>query len=111
KTRSMASRMSLAAAAVVLMGVLGFVIIQVDEGGGNPLASIRVQEHLSNGTPAAGREIDKPRENSKSFWSKIDGGGEELEKLQEETRSLRAGELASADQLARNRQMAERRAN
>ena len=54
KTRSLASRVILAAAAVVLMGVLGFVIIQVDQGGLNSTEQVVIAGH----TGAVRRAID-----------------------------------------------------
>jgi hypothetical protein len=93
KTRSVAARVILAAAAVVLMGVLGFVIIQVDQDGGEVFKQVRIQQSLSNGvdgTPVAKAGAAWADPSSGLGGGRISGAIE------------RRPELASADQLARN---------
>jgi hypothetical protein len=122
KTRSMASRLILAAAAVVLMGVLGFVIIQVDEGGMTLLEGIgkkteedAVQKARSTPAPMASATAS-PR-----FWTDPNlgiGGLPPLDGVPSsgrgrvggsfERKESMAGELASADQLAKIREERER---
>ncbi len=78
--RSMASRVILSAAAVVLMGILGFVLVQVDQGGDVEFANTKVARVQHDGRP----EAEKLAKNLE------DAPRSEVEELMERKPSTRA---------------------
>ena len=92
--RSLASRMILSAAAVVLMGVLGFVLVQVDQGEGiEGIGNVVLSRKAP--VPAAVEESEKLEKSVQHRYKSVEGS------------SVR-DELASADRLAESREMKQR---
>jgi hypothetical protein len=96
KTRSLASRVILAAAAVVLVGILGFVLVQADQG---HLMMTTETEALQEETRSmvAGRPVERAYKREGGLRADLDDRFER--------------KLASADEMAKNREQAGRGAN
>jgi len=92
-SRSLASRLTLAAAAVFVVGLLGFVIIQVDQGDGDVFAQRKERGEMEEQVVHS----PSPRDGTPSRQAGKSGGPSSGAAF-----SLDEPAIASADQLARN---------